>query len=207
MLVVVAEHQPLLHHHEAQDVATQRVERLRGVAGRQTAATQHPERRVHRPERRETVEWLVALRQQLADARMQAEEPSPLARHRSRVVGPVVGGSGELELVHHAFGDALEDVVLVLDVVVQRHRLDAELPADPAHRDGLETLFVHDAQRRLDDPVSGERLAVPRFLGDLGLGSHVHPPSIPVRETFRSGKRRPVPGVDTLHRTPILRTL
>jgi hypothetical protein len=206
MVVVVAEHQSLLHHHEAQDVAAQRVERLRRVAGRHAGATQHPERGIHRPERRQTIEWLVALRQQLADARMQAEEPAPLPCHLAGVLGPVAGGGGELELVHHAFGDALEDVVLVRDVVVQRHRLHAELPPDPAHGDGLETLRVHDAQRRLDDPVSGERLALPGCLGNVGLRPHVHPPSISVRETFRSGKGLPVPGVDTLHRTSILRT-
>ena len=55
--------------------------------------------------------------------------------------------------------DPVEHVVLVLDVVVEGHRLDAELAADPAHRDGVEALGVHDPQGRLDHALPREALA------------------------------------------------
>ena len=88
VLLVRPEHQPLLHHHEPEDVAAERVECLGGLAVREPRLPQDAERRVHGPERGQAVHRLVAFGEQLADARMQAEQPPPLAGHRERVLGP-----------------------------------------------------------------------------------------------------------------------
>ena len=86
---------------------------------------------------------------------------------------------------------------------------DAELASDPSHRHGLEPFLVHDLEGGLDDPLPRERLPTPNLAaGVRGRGAHrVHPPSMFVRETpGQPGDDSAVPGVDTLHRTPILRT-
>jgi hypothetical protein len=51
-------------------------------------------------------------------------------------------------------------------VVVQRHRLHADLAGHASHRHGLEAFVVHDAESRVDDAFAGEPFAGLR-------GSHV----------------------------------
>ena len=56
--------------------------------------------------------------------------------------------------------DALEKIVLVLHVVVQGHRFDADLACDASHRHRLEPLGVHHVRarpRRSRSRVSGSR--------------------------------------------------
>jgi len=50
------------------------------------------------------------------------------------------------DVAQHQVGDAIEDVVLVGHVVVQRHRLDPDLPAEPAHGQRVDPALVgkHD---------------------------------------------------------------
>jgi len=45
----------------------------------------------------------------------------------------------------------LQEIVLVTDVMVERHRLHADLAGDASHGNRLEPLLVHDAQGRVDD--------------------------------------------------------
>ncbi len=72
--------------------------------------------------------------------------------------GPSVPGIHEQR--EHVLADAVQQIVLVPHVVVEGHRLDPELAADPPHGDGVQTLRVHDPERRLDDPVARELLPV-----------------------------------------------
>ena len=46
---------------------------------------------------------------------------------------PVRPGRRDVDVAQDQVDDAVEDVVLVRHVVVQRHRLDPELLAEPAH--------------------------------------------------------------------------
>ena len=69
---------------------------------------------------------------------------------------PVSGRRRRLGLGEDEVEDAVEDVVLVGDVVVQRHRLEAERLAELAHRQRLDPALVGELERRLQDPVAAE---------------------------------------------------
>ena len=58
-----------------------------------------------------------------------ADRDRPLA-HRGLPVGP---GDRQVDLAEDEVDDAVEDLVLVGEVVVEGHRLDAELLAELAH--------------------------------------------------------------------------
>jgi hypothetical protein len=77
---------------------------------------------------------------------MTLQDTAPFARGAAGILTPVPGRSLEAELTHHALGDRVEEVLLVLHVVVQRHRLDAELAPDTSHRHRPEALTVHDGE-------------------------------------------------------------
>jgi hypothetical protein len=94
------------------------------------------------------------------------EQPAPCPGAAPAGLLPVSCRLGEIELRHHALADAVEDVLLVLDVVVERHRLDPELAPDPTHGDGVQALRVHESKRGLDHAFPRERLAV----ASLGRG-------------------------------------
>ncbi len=64
---------------------------------------------------------------------------------------------GHLDLGEHQLGDPVHDVVLVLDVVVERHRLDAELLAELAHGERLDPACVGEGERGAQHPLSGQR--------------------------------------------------
>ena len=49
--------------------------------------------------------------------------------------------------------------VLVGDVFVERHRFDAELGAQAAHREGVESLSIGQVDGGLQDPLFGQRSA------------------------------------------------
>ena len=53
-----------------------------------------------------------------------------------------------LSLLDHA----LDQVFLGVDVAVQRHRLDPELPAEPAHGEGVDPLAVDQVQGGAQHP-------------------------------------------------------
>ena len=75
---------------------------------------------------------------------------------------PVGIESGHLEFARDQIGHAIEDVVLVDHVLVQRHRLDAERLAEPAHRDRSEAALVRHTDGGLQDPFPTERPAALR---------------------------------------------
>ena len=65
--------------------------------------------------------------------------------------GDELGG----DLLHHR----VEQGLLAGDVVVERHRLDAELLADPPHRDRRDPLGVRHVHRGPHDALAAERQA------------------------------------------------
>ena len=75
-------------------------------------------------------------------------------------VALVVGRA--FDFAEHELDDPLEDVILVLDVVVERHRFDAELGGKLAHAERLESVLVDEAQRHPEDAVAIQPLAAGR---------------------------------------------
>ena len=65
----------------------------------------------------------------------------------------------QLDLAHHDVDDLVPHVVLVRHVVVERHRLDAELLADLAHRERVDSIVVGEADGGAQDalPAQGTR--------------------------------------------------
>src|SRR5947208_1870118 len=63
------------------------------------------------------------------------------------------------ELGGRRVGHQLEELLLVGDVVIERHGSDAQLGREPAHRDGVDALLVGDPQRRLDDELRAQAAA------------------------------------------------
>ena len=72
---------------------------------------------------------------------------------------PVAARRGSLELADDAFDDAVEQVVLVADVAVERHGVDAEVLAEPAHAQRLEAAPVGEVDGGLQDALAGQRRA------------------------------------------------
>ena len=79
---------------------------------------------------------------------------------------------GQHELARDPVGDACQDLVFVGDVLVQRHRLDAQVLAEPAHRDRAEPLPVGQLDGSVEDPLAAERR---RRLGGGGVVVGHHP--------------------------------
>ena len=53
--------------------------------------------------------------------------------------------------------DRVDDVALVGDMVVERHRLDAERPGELPHRQRLDAAFICEPDRRGEHPLPAER--------------------------------------------------
>ena len=76
-------------------------------------------------------------------------------------------GEGELD-------EAVEDRVLVRQVVVDRHRLDAEVVGQPAHREGVDpsSSAIACAARSTRSRVSGARTALFRVAAMTTSSAH-----------------------------------
>src|SRR4029077_3172920 len=64
--------------------------------------------------------------------------------------------------VHRDLGDdhvdhAVEEVLLAADMGVERHGLDAQLLAQPAHAHGVDAFAIGEIDRSLKDPRPGQR--------------------------------------------------
>jgi hypothetical protein len=55
--------------------------------------------------------------------------------------------AGVRELTQHGFDQEIEQVLLIIDVPVERHRRDADSSGDRSHRYRTEALFVGDRER------------------------------------------------------------
>ena len=82
--------------------------------------------------------------------------------------GPIRFGVGIEDVLVQAVGDRIEQVILAVDMVVERHRLNPKLGAQLAHAQLIEAALVDQRQRCLGDqcPIKG------RTLGDR------HPESV-----------------------------
>jgi hypothetical protein len=95
---------------------------------------------------------------------------SPTAqRWRDRALAqlglPVAAGGGRLDLGEDQVDHAVEQVAAVGHVVVQRHRLDAELLGQLAHRQLLDAARVGQRDRGAQHALTAERGALPRSVG------------------------------------------
>jgi hypothetical protein len=81
--------------------------------------------------------------------------------HRDRTCpdgrGPVAHRRRRLALLEDEIEDSVEQVVLVRDVVVERHRLESEHLPELAHRHRLDPALVRERERRLQDALPAER--------------------------------------------------
>ena len=75
---------------------------------------------------------------------------------------PVDAVGRELDLLHDEVDDAVADLVLAPHVVVERHRLDAQLLPELAHAQRLEAALVCEADGGAEHALPAER--------DAGLG-------------------------------------
>ena len=135
------ERQVHLRQREAVDVAVQ--ERV-GVGGHRDVEAARPEAADHRV-------VVAQVRRTGMPARLhQADRPAVAQQRvadRDRPLphgGPPVGatGGGQLDLAEDEVDDAVDELVLVGEVVVKGHRLDAELLAQLAHAEGLEATLI-----------------------------------------------------------------
>jgi hypothetical protein len=147
-------HHADLEHHEPDDEAAQGTEGLHRVVLGETDLAQQPERGLGRSERRRRHREALGLRDEHHDVGVSPQDLSPRPRGLPCAPFPIAVGPRIQELGEHPLADPQEQIFLVVHVVVERHRLHAELAADPAHRHGVEALLVHDPQRRVDHAVA-----------------------------------------------------
>ena len=70
---------------------------------------------------------------------------------------PIGGLRRWLDLPDHDIDDAVEDVLLVPDVVVERHRVDTERLAELAHADGIAAASIGELEGSLEHPLLAQR--------------------------------------------------
>ena len=63
----------------------------------------------------------------------------------------------QLDLAEDEVGDAVQEVVLVGDVVVERHRLDPELLPEPAHAERVDAGLVGERDGGAQHALSVQR--------------------------------------------------
>ena len=96
---------------------------------------------------------------------MAAEDLVSGDRPAAHRLAPVVDVRRQVELLDHEIDHAVEDVVLVRDVVVERHRFHAEPRRHLAHGDRADPALVGDLHRRGEDPISIQGKARPGLFG------------------------------------------
>ncbi len=79
----------------------------------------------------------------------------------------------DVDLADDDIDDPIEDVVLVLDMVVQRHRIDPEFLAELAHAHGLTAASIGELDGGPQHPLLAQREAGRR--APIGLGHHLVP--------------------------------
>ena len=138
-------------HREAHDVALDDVEGVVRQLLRKAALPEAAEHRVRVPHAR--------CAERLA-RHPEVAGPGMLEQH---LVGgdhapahrllPVLSGRGEVDLGGDEVDDAVHDLVLRGDVVVERHRLDAQLLGDLPHADRLDPALVGELHRRTQHSI------------------------------------------------------
>jgi hypothetical protein len=125
-----------------------------GHLDREAGGAQAPEHRVVKPEVGRSV---VCAPLHQADRPAVPREGVP-RRDRPRAQGrlPVAVRRRGFDLAEDDVDHAVEQVVLAGDVVVERHRLDAELLRELAHGHGLEAASVREGDRGTQHPFSAQ---------------------------------------------------
>ena len=88
-----------------------------------------------------------------------------LASHRGT---PVIAGPAGHDLADDDIDRPVEQVVLVPDVPIQCHRLDAELLAEPSHAQGVDAAAIGQVDGRSEHALPGQWRAA--FGGGEGIG-------------------------------------
>ena len=70
---------------------------------------------------------------------------------------PAVRATRQLDLAEDQVDQAVEEICLAGDVVVQRHRLDTDGLAELAHAQRLDAVRVGKVERGPEDPLAGQR--------------------------------------------------
>ena len=70
---------------------------------------------------------------------------------------PVEDGGRTLHLGDDGLDDGIDKRILAREVVIQRHRLDAELAPEPAHTEPFEPVSIDEADCGPDDLLAVER--------------------------------------------------
>ena len=79
---------------------------------------------------------------------------------------PRLGARGQFDLADDEIDDAVHEIALVGDVVVQGHRLNAERARELPHRERLDPTFVREFDRGLEHPLAAQ------WDTGLNLGRH-----------------------------------
>jgi hypothetical protein len=92
-------------------------------------------------------------------------------RERARSQGrlPAAADPRHADLARHQLHEAVEDVLLAGDVVVERHRLDLERLGEPAHRERVDAALVGQPERRANHLFPAQWRAACRLPGNLLL--------------------------------------
>jgi len=88
---------------------------------------------------------------QLGGRGVLAELGDEHLHHAAQLGGPGAGRRRRDHICEEGVAHRGEELVLVGDVPVERHRGDPELLGDPADRDRVGALGIHHGQRALDD--------------------------------------------------------
>ena len=76
---------------------------------------------------------------------------------RSRIRFPTQFGLGRVDLRDDNVDHAVEQSLLAVDVLVERHGNDVQLLRDLPHADALDTVPVGQGNGRLQDPLPAQR--------------------------------------------------
>ena len=134
------------------DVAVDGHEGVRDLGHREAGPAQDTDHRVEVPEPGRP------RRQPRLDDRagpgVTAEGRVRAGRGPAELRAPIAAGLGDLVLRHDEVRDAVEHVLLALDLLVQGHRLHPQGSPEIAHRDGLDAALIRELQRRAQHPLA-----------------------------------------------------
>lgn len=117
---------------------------------------------------------------------MAAEDGVRRQAQRAKGRLPGCPGRWDLDVLEDLAERACEEVVLVPNVVVERHRLDPESTGEPPHRERDETLGIGELDGCREDPIPGQRFAVLD-----NLTAYVYSPAHPLQRKTRSALMQP----------------
>jgi hypothetical protein len=158
-VVGVVEGQVDLLQHEAVDVAVEQGERMRRHRHGEARAPATSDHRIVVPQRR---------RARLTARFHDADRPAVTQEHRAHGPcpsphrhGPVGVVSGQFDLGEHQVDHGVEEIALVGDVVIERHRLDPEFLCEPPHRQGVDAVGIGEVDGGARRPLAAEGLPAP----------------------------------------------